>query len=73
MGNSPRMRTKYILMSLHLKNRDKEGPLVVFDNKKILFITHSLCRGTNTNRLKKGGNGDTPTGKTKTTYEPKNM
>lgn len=39
--------------------------------KKILFITHSLCRGTNTNRLKKGGNGDTPTGKTKTTYEPK--
>ena len=53
------------------KNRDKEGPLVVFDNKKILFITHSLCRGTNTNRLKKGGNGDTPTGKTKTTYEPK--
>ncbi|MBF1578998.1 MAG: DUF4280 domain-containing protein [Prevotella sp.] len=53
------------------KNRDKEGPLVVFDNKKILFITHSLCRGTNTNRLKKGGNGDTPTGKTRTTYEPK--
>ena len=46
MGNSPRMRTKVYIDVITPKNRDKEGPLVVFDNKKILFITHSLCRGT---------------------------
>ncbi len=48
--------------------RDLQGPLVVFDDKNILFKTHSLCRGSNSNRLKAEGNGDTPTGRTTTSY-----
>lgn len=50
-------------------SRDKEGPLVVFDASGILFKTHSLCRGSNNNRLKAGGNGDTPTGRATTLYD----
>lgn len=51
------------------KTRDKEGPLIVFDNTGILFKTHSLCRGSNSDRLKAGGNGDTPTGRASTSYD----
>lgn len=50
------------------KSRDLQGPLVVFDDKNILFKTHSLCRGSNNNRLKAEGNGDTPTGRATTSY-----
>ena len=53
------------------KGRDLQGPLVVFDNSGILFKTHSLARGSNSDRLTGGGNGDTPTGKTSTSYNPK--
>lgn len=54
------------------KKRHLQGPLIVFnDLGEILFKTHSLCRGSNANRLKGGGNGDTPTGRTTTSYSPK--
>lgn len=49
--------------------RDKEGLLIVFDDTEILFKTHSLCRGSNGNRIKAGGNGDTPTGRAITVYD----
>ncbi len=55
------------------KGRDLQGPLVVFDSSGVLFKTHSLARGSNSNRLKAGGNGDTPTGKTSTWYEKKHI
>lgn len=41
--------------------RNFEGPLVVFDNTRILFATHSLCRGSYRKRLIQ--KGDTPTGR----------
>ena len=53
------------------KQRNLEGPLIVFDSSGILFKTHSLARGSNSNRLKAEGNGDTPTGKASTVYYPK--
>lgn len=53
------------------KDRNLQGPLIVFDDTKILFKTHSLCRGANSNRLKAGGNGDTPTGRATTWYNSK--
>lgn len=52
------------------KDRSLQGPLIVFDDTKIIFKTHSLCRGSNSNRLKAGGNGDTPTGRAMTSYNP---
>ena len=52
------------------QKRDWEGPLIVFDNKEILYTTHSLCRGSNRNRTRKEGSGDTPTGKAVTSYSP---
>ncbi|WP_158978760.1 L,D-transpeptidase [Cellulophaga sp. L1A9] len=51
------------------KGRDLEGPLVVFDSSGILFKTHSLCRGSSSDRFTGGGNGDTPTGKASTSYD----
>ncbi|OCG54206.1 hypothetical protein A9G36_08790 [Gilliamella sp. Choc6-1] len=51
-------------------HRGLEGPLIVFDRSEIYFKTHALCLGTNTNRTKASGDGDTPTGRTKTTYYP---
>ncbi|WP_185145406.1 L,D-transpeptidase family protein [Apibacter muscae] len=51
------------------KTRDVEGPLIVFDKSGVLFKTYSLCRGSNANRLKAGGNGDTPIGKASTRYD----
>lgn len=53
------------------KTRDLEGPLVVFDSSGILFKTHSLCRGSSSNRTKASENGDTPTGRATTSYAPK--
>lgn len=50
--------------------RNVQGPLVVFDETGVLFVTHSLCRGANANRLKASGNGDTPTGRATTRYNP---
>lgn len=52
------------------KGRDLQGPLIVFDNTGVLFKIHSLCRGSNPNRLKAAGNGDTPTGRATTNYNP---
>jgi hypothetical protein len=53
------------------KERNLQGPLIVFDKHNILFKTHSLCRGTNRDRLKANGKGDTPTGLATTYYAPK--
>ena len=53
------------------KNRHLQGPLIVFDDSGILLKTHSLCRGSNSDRLKGGGNGDTPTGRATTFYNSK--
>ena len=50
--------------------RDFEGPMIVLDSNGIVYKTHSLCRGSNRNRLRKAGNGDTPTGKASTSYSP---
>ncbi|WP_353163143.1 L,D-transpeptidase family protein, partial [Myroides odoratus] len=53
------------------KDRTVEGPLIVFDDQEILFKTHSLCQGINGKRLIAGGNGETPTGRATTLYNPK--
>ncbi|WBX78218.1 L,D-transpeptidase [Tenacibaculum ovolyticum] len=46
--------------------------MIVFnEDGEILFKTHSLARGSNSNRLKGGGNGDTPTGRATTSYDSK--
>ncbi|MFK8267022.1 hypothetical protein [Capnocytophaga cynodegmi] len=55
------------------RQRHLQGPMIVFDSSGILFKTHSLCRGTNGNRLKAGGNGDTPVGKAATSYDKRHI
>ncbi len=55
------------------RQRHLQGPMIVFDSSGILFKTHSLCRGTNRNRLKAGGNGDTPVGKAATSYDKRHI
>ncbi|OXA87627.1 glycoside hydrolase family 19 protein [Flavobacterium hercynium] len=50
------------------KDRNLQGPLIVFNESNILFKTHSLCRGSNKNKTKANGNGDTPVGRATTSY-----
>ncbi len=50
------------------KDRASEGLLVLFDNTGVLFMCYAFARGSNRNRLKAGGNGDTPTGLTATVW-----
>ena len=50
------------------KNRSREGLMVLFDDKEIVYKCYTLGRGSDRDRLKASGNGDTPTGKCSTTY-----
>lgn len=55
------------------KNRRWEALMVVFDKTGILFRTYALCKGTNNDRFTGGGNGDTPTGLCKTSYDARHI
>ncbi|MWN91332.1 L,D-transpeptidase family protein [Gilliamella sp. Pra-s65] len=52
------------------QHRGLEGPLIVFDENTIYYKTHALCLGSNSNRTKVNGDGDTPTGRAITSYYP---
>jgi predicted chitinase len=67
-GNYIAGKNEVYINVISTKERDLEGPLIVFDDTGILFKTHSLCRGSNMNRLKAEGKGDTPNGRATTSY-----